>query len=182
MERKNSEDAIFHLLVITEHEDGKSYEIEHPDCPTKVVNLDSIGSENSIEYVHRTCRMQWAVENSDLDFLEHQDGSEGWLSLEPGVYRIVSYTEYRPGEFGGTYGEEWDTGVRLVEPIPISEQITMRPVWRRRQRRHYLQSELAPPSESEMIDAIRVLEDPDNQLYAPALYLEAERIYEEASV
>lgn len=180
MERKSSEDAIFHLLIVTDEEDGKSYEIEHPGCPTKVVELDSIGGD-AITYEHYNCRMQWASDNSGLNYLEHEDGSEGWMSLEPGIYRIASYTEYRPGEFGGTYGEEWDTGVRLIEPIPISEQITMRPVWRRRQRRHYLQSELAPPSEAEMIDAIRVLEDPENQLYAPALYLEAERIYEEAT-
>jgi hypothetical protein len=64
--------------------------------------------------------------------------------------------------------------------IPPSNSITVRPVWRRRQRRAYLQSELAPPSEAEIQDAIRVLGDGESQVFAPALYLEAFRIFDEA--
>lgn len=67
------------------------------------------------------------------------------------------------------------------EAIPISDSITMRPTWRRRQLRVYFEAELKPPTERDIRDAIRVLEDPDNQKYAPALYVEAERIFEEAS-
>jgi len=63
--------------------------------------------------------------------------------------------------------------------IPVSQNIRMRPVWERRQRRTYLQSELGPPVEREIQDAIRVLGDAENQIFAPALYLEAFRILDE---
>ena len=63
--------------------------------------------------------------------------------------------------------------------IPVSTSIRIRPVWARRQRRVYLQSDLAPPSEREIQDAIRVLGDEENQIFAPALYLEAFRILDE---
>jgi hypothetical protein len=63
--------------------------------------------------------------------------------------------------------------------IPVSDSITMRPVWARRQRRHYMLGKLDPPSELEMQDAIRVLADPELQVSAPALHLEAFRILEE---
>jgi hypothetical protein len=57
----------------------------------------------------------------------------------------------------------------------------MRPVWARRQRRAYLNLGVpGPPSEEEKQDAIRVLEDPRNQIYAPSLYREAERILGES--
>lgn len=66
--------------------------------------------------------------------------------------------------------------------VPVTDSMKMRPVWKRRQRRVYHGiNDLEPPSEEEMQDAIRVLADPDNQVFAPALYLEAERIFEEAS-
>lgn len=66
--------------------------------------------------------------------------------------------------------------------IPISSSITIRPVWRRRQQRHYRTNEtLLPPTPEEMHDAIVVLSDPRNQDEAPALYLEAEMIHQEAT-
>lgn len=68
--------------------------------------------------------------------------------------------------------------------IPISDSITMRPVWRRHLMRSMAElsrSGLKPPTESEIRDAIRVLEDPENEKYAPALNAEAFRIFEEAS-
>lgn len=64
--------------------------------------------------------------------------------------------------------------------LPISDSITMRPVWRRRQLRHYFNMKPKPPTEREIQDAIRVLADPENQLYAPALHLEAFMILDEA--
>lgn len=65
--------------------------------------------------------------------------------------------------------------------VPISDSIQMRPVWRRRQLRHYMHGNLEYPNEAERHDAILVLADAENQLFAPALYLEAELIFMEAS-
>lgn len=64
--------------------------------------------------------------------------------------------------------------------LPVSDSIRMRPVWRRRQLRVYMQNPLPPPSDDEKHDAIQVLADSDNQRLAPALYQEAERILHEA--
>lgn len=64
--------------------------------------------------------------------------------------------------------------------IPISNEIQMRPVWQRRQRRQYMLSTLEPPTEAEMHDAILVLADEDNATFAPALHTEAQRIVDEA--
>jgi hypothetical protein len=63
--------------------------------------------------------------------------------------------------------------------IPVSDRITMRPVWRRRQQRVYLNSRLAEPSEEEVEDAFRVLADPESKVFAPALWGEAMRILTE---
>lgn len=168
-----SVDSKPHLLVIFQDGDETSYDIEHPGCATKLVELDSISGDREavVTYEHPTCRLQLAVDYWGLDFLEHADGTQGWLSLKPGYYGIVSYSE----------GD--DIGVRLVEldPLPVSERITVRPVWDRRQRRHHLQAPLDAPSEAEIHDAIKVLEDPENEIFAPALHLEAFTIFDEAS-
>lgn len=65
--------------------------------------------------------------------------------------------------------------------LPVSDKIRMRPTWRRRQIRHYLHKIPGPPTDAEMHDAVLVLADPENQLLAPALYLEAFRILDESS-
>ena len=65
--------------------------------------------------------------------------------------------------------------------LPISEKITMRPVWKRRQRRIYGQNELPPITDEEKADAIKILGDKRLQKYAPALYFEAFAIFDEAS-
>lgn len=66
--------------------------------------------------------------------------------------------------------------------LPVSTSMRPRPVWARMNRRISSSDRLGPPTEAEMQDAIRVLEDADNQFYAPLLYLEAERIlFEESS-
>jgi len=69
----------------------------------------------------------------------------------------------------------------MNEGIPVSDSIRMRPVWKRRQRRLYMWGPLGYPSDAEKHDAILVLQDPENQTYAPGLYLEAERIFQESS-
>jgi len=59
----------------------------------------------------------------------------------------------------------------------------MRPVWRRRQQRIYGNvNDLPPPSEEEKGDAILVLADPKMEKQAPALWYEAFRVFEEASI
>lgn len=61
--------------------------------------------------------------------------------------------------------------------LPVSTKIQMRPVWRRRQKRAYFsQTPLDPPTREEKLDALRVIEDPDNLRFAPALFAEAELI------
>lgn len=181
--RKSTQDDIPHLLTVIHGEGEKYFEVDHPsECQTETVTLDSLAPEcGPIQYEHYVCRVQWVIDNAGLDFLEHPDGKEGWLHLEPGTYPIIGYTNYIADEFGGTYGEEWDTGVMLVQPLPVSDRITMRPVWRRRQRRHYMQSELSPPTEKEISDADLVLSDSENETSAPALWLEATMIKEESN-
>lgn len=68
-----------------------------------------------------------------------------------------------------------------MSTIPTSTSIVMRPVWARRQRRHYSDDVLGPPSDAEMHDAIIVLSDTRNWKEAPALWLEAEMIHQEAT-
>lgn len=169
-----SSDTKPHLLVVFQDGDETAYEIEHPGCATELVELDSISGDREavMTYERYTCRMQWVLDYWGLDFLEHPDGrSKGWGTLAPGHYGIFSYTD----------GD--DTGVALVNPaaLEVSEQITMRPVWARRQRRYYLQAPLDAPTQAEIHDAIKVLEDEENQFHAPALYLEAFTIFDEAS-
>lgn len=65
--------------------------------------------------------------------------------------------------------------------LPVSTKITMRPVWARRQRRHYMQDVPRPPELAEIEDAIKVMRDPDNLRLAPALYNEALLILKEAT-
>jgi hypothetical protein len=65
--------------------------------------------------------------------------------------------------------------------IPISSSIRVRPVWRRRQQRFYHQNPLGPPTDEEMHDAILVLADPSSERDAPALWIEAQTILDEAS-
>lgn len=67
------------------------------------------------------------------------------------------------------------------EDIPVSDSITMRPVWRRRQLRALANiSPMRAPTDAEVMDAIRVLEDVDNERFVPELHLEAFRILDEA--
>lgn len=64
--------------------------------------------------------------------------------------------------------------------IPVTSKIRQRPVWRRHRLRVLSNiNPIAPPTEEEKADAIRVLEDEDNQLI-PGLWDEAHRILDEA--
>lgn len=65
--------------------------------------------------------------------------------------------------------------------LPITQKMRMRPVWKRRQQRIYGQNRLKPPTEAEKHDAILVLADRTTEKHAPALWLEAFRIFEETS-
>lgn len=187
MERENSEDAAPHLLLVVDTGEERYYEVEHPpECQKEYFVLEGIsGDQEAFEKFERyTCRVAWVCEGWGLDFLQlagELKGHEGWEKLAPGLYPIMGFTDYSPGELGGTWGEEWDTGVYVLEDVPISDRITMRPVWRRRQRRHYMLSALLAPTDEEIQDAILVLADPENETFAPALWIEAFNIFEEAS-
>ena len=66
--------------------------------------------------------------------------------------------------------------------VPASTSICMRPVWRRRQRRHYGLATLPPPDSAEIHDAIQVLALPEAMLAEmPAVWIEAQTIMCEAS-
>lgn len=64
--------------------------------------------------------------------------------------------------------------------IPVTTRMRARPVWRRHRQRVLSNiNPLAPPTEEEKWDAIRVLEDPANEI-EPGLWDEAHRILDEA--
>lgn len=65
--------------------------------------------------------------------------------------------------------------------IPRTQALRPRPVWARHLRRSLLNfEELGAPSEDEKHDAIKVLRDPENA-GVPGLWIEAHRIFDEAS-
>lgn len=68
-----------------------------------------------------------------------------------------------------------------MSEIPVTDKVVMRPVWARRQRRHYMHTPPGPPTDAEMHDAVLVLADASLQIEAPALWLEAEMIHAEAT-
>jgi hypothetical protein len=69
---------------------------------------------------------------------------------------------------------------RTAVSIPISSSIRVRPVWARRQRRLYHQNPLDPPTDEEKHDAILVLADQSMETDAPAIWIEAQMILDEA--
>lgn len=65
--------------------------------------------------------------------------------------------------------------------LPATQALRPRPVWRRHLLRSLLNlQELDPPTEEEKHDAINVLKEPDNS-GVPGLWIEAHRIFDEAS-
>lgn len=63
--------------------------------------------------------------------------------------------------------------------IPETDKFLRRPVYERYLKRKHLMP-LEPPTEEEKSDAIRILRD--EWLWAPEMYEEAERIFQEAGV
>jgi len=64
--------------------------------------------------------------------------------------------------------------------IPVTNSIKARPVWLRHRRRNFANVNPFPsPTEAEKQDAIRVLEDPNNE-FVSGLWDEAHRILDEA--
>jgi hypothetical protein len=105
--RSNQDDQP-HTLVIehADHEKGEWdwFVLHLPTCPTE----DVVGfGDEPLEYF--TCRVQAVIDANGIDDIEN------WRELKPGKYPIKSYYEYYPGEYGGTYGEEHDIGIFLVE-------------------------------------------------------------------
>lgn len=65
--------------------------------------------------------------------------------------------------------------------LPRTDKLRARPVWQRHLRRTMRNfAEMDPPTDAEKRDAIKVLRDPDNAA-VPGLWVEAHRIFEDAS-
>ena len=69
----------------------------------------------------------------------------------------------------------------MTEALPESQSIQRRPVYARMMTRRERGRDIHPPSEREMQDAIRILEDESMQRYEPDLYAEAERILDDGT-
>jgi hypothetical protein len=107
---KNDKDTEAHILVIEEQ--GESWDICHlKKCPTERggAMFDDIEGET----LYYTCRVQACIDANGLYDID------GWDELPPGRYDIISYYEYYPGEFGGSYGEEHEIGLLLISPHPF---------------------------------------------------------------
>jgi hypothetical protein len=107
-----SKDEQPHILVIENIDEEKGeydWYVEHlPDCPKETYDTGMWDQKHEpMEYY--TCRTQAVIDNNSLDDIED------WKKLAPGRYKIKSYYEYHPGEFGGTYGEEHEIGIVMVE-------------------------------------------------------------------
>lgn len=112
-----------HTLVITAPGDGlepeREWRVVHPPtCPWEAMRCPSLflDEDNKHWLFHRACLTQYEVENVGLD------GLDGWEQLPPGRYQIVCESIYYPGEYGGTYGAEWDVEMSLVAPAAVRER------------------------------------------------------------
>jgi predicted transcriptional regulator len=105
----------------------------------------------------------------------------GYFNDPTGERGRLSTQRYERRRKGITAKEEARKKMNRLD-LPISDKITMRPVWKRRQRRIYGQNSLPPPNDAEKADAIRILGDQRLQRDAPALYFEAFTIMDEAGV
>lgn len=120
MSRQSSEDRP-HVLIVRAVGDGLEPEVEWrvvhpPTCPWEAwrhhPGPDLFGEMHDPDRrfdFHRRCLTQYETDAVGMDDVE------GW-PLAPGRYRLVCASIYYPGEFGGTYGEEWGVEMR-VEPI-----------------------------------------------------------------
>lgn len=109
-----------HTLIISEPGDGlepkREWRVVHPPtCPWEAYDLDRsilwddpLRGERRFDF-HRVCLTQYEIDNIGLD------GLEDWEKLPVGKHKIVVESIYYPGEFGGTWGEEWDVVMNLVE-------------------------------------------------------------------
>jgi len=101
------EDKEPHILVI-ENTDGDHYVKHLDDCPKEEFSSGDWEMDMSDPLEYYTCRTQAAIDGNDIDDIEN------WRELPPGEYKIKSYYEYHPGEFGGSYGAEYEIGIFLV--------------------------------------------------------------------
>ena len=101
------EDELSHILVI-ENTDHDWYVKHPPTCPTQKVIGGMFDDLEGFEFRH-DCRVQAILDHNGIDDIDD------WTDLAPGEYEIKSYYEYHPGELGGTYGEEHEIAIFLVE-------------------------------------------------------------------
>jgi hypothetical protein len=101
-----------HILILGIDDDGVFIdEIHHLDsCEVEV----DTALPHEIPFAQRhTCRVQSIIDCNGIDDID------GWRELPPGEYEIKSYYIYHPGEFGGSYGAEHETGIVLSGPHPF---------------------------------------------------------------
>jgi hypothetical protein len=108
---ENSIDDEPHKLMIERNHDKEPIDwvvVHLPSCPTETYQAQ-LSEKDPFDMIHYTCRMQAVIDGNGIDDIEN------WQGLETGEYKIKSYYEYHPGEFGGTYGEDHEIGLLLVE-------------------------------------------------------------------
>ncbi|MBU6232402.1 hypothetical protein KGP36_07245 [Patescibacteria group bacterium] len=101
------------LLIEGEEGEDKSYSVKHnSDCPIEVLDDDFMGHKRE----ECVCDVEVELWHVGLDALSDQEGNEiDWRELAPGEYQIRFWSEYYPGEFGGSIGAEWDCGLELIK-------------------------------------------------------------------
>lgn len=110
MNKDYSEDEKPHILVIHskyDSERGGDWTVEHlDDCPIEIYSSGDFEEKHEpLEYYN--CRLQAAIDGNGLDDIED------WKELEPGEYKIKSYYQYWPGEYGGESDAEHEIGIFL---------------------------------------------------------------------
>ena len=107
----NSVDEHTHKLFI-ERNYGKEpadwIVVHRDDCPKETYHGE-LGQKDEYPMIHYTCRVQACIDANGIDDIEN------WKELPHGEHKIKSYYEYHAGEAGGTYGEEHEIGLILVE-------------------------------------------------------------------
>lgn len=107
------EDDKPHTLVIENEYDevlGRKpdWSIIHlDDCPVEVFSDGSFDEKHEpLEY--HNCRVQAVIDGNGIDDIED------WWRLPPGEYKIVSYYEYYPGDYGGSLGAEHEIDIFMI--------------------------------------------------------------------
>jgi hypothetical protein len=119
-----------HTLIVEAIEDGLDPPVEYrvihpPTCPWDAYRrssdpfLHDEPDTDPREWIFvRACLTEYEVAAVGMDAVCTPDGRE-W-PLPPGRYRLTTESVYYPGEFGGTWGAEWDVEM-TAEPLTEKE-------------------------------------------------------------